>query len=511
MEDVLTIDVQIKSRIQIQPRDTVINMVTVEGLEEALVNHDRFAPHHCRMLERAKHSGDFTGAAGDYLIRYPDDGSENIHIFLGLGSRKTMDSRTVQSAGAVLARKMSKRTVHSALLDLALPVKPDPRRIIKPFLEGIGIGAYTFTKYFKDRKPFPLGRMTLVISDDMSRDEVYDAVTDAAHNIQASNISRHLTTEAANFKTPAKFEALVLENLEGSGLNVRILQADDLEREKLHMIQAVGQAGSDPPRMLIIEHIRDDRPFCLGIVGKAVTFDSGGLMLKARESLPHMRDDMAGAGAVIGAVSALKWLDLDYNVVAAIPVAENLVDSKAYRPADVILTRWGKSVEIVNTDCEGRLLLADAFMYLQDTCSLNAMLDVATLTGAAYRALGNRVAAYFTNDERLDALIRETQIRSREKFWRLPLEHDYLELIRSDLADVSNEGGDPKTISAALFLELFIRENLPWLHLDIGGILTPDRNDPLYGPNAFGSGVPVVSLIEFLRLLNRKLPEFQTD
>ncbi|MBN1296254.1 hypothetical protein JXA80_05705 [bacterium] len=502
VEDSLWIDIVYGRDLTITEKDTIINIVTHEGLQEALVRHDRFAPHHEAVLNRALDLGSFRGNAGDVLLDIPDTCGRHVHLYIGLGSRKELNPRAYQNAGANMARRLSNMNIHSVVLDLAVPQGLDPYDSIKPFVEGVAIGSYTFSKYFRKREPFPLGKMTVVIPDYMDERAARQAMTHAADNIHASNLARHLTNEASNNKTPALFETMVLENLTDTCLSVRTLHEAELELEKLNLLRAVGQAGSDTPRLMIIEDFKPERTFNLGIIGKAITFDAGGLMLKSPESLPHMRDDVAGAAAVIGAMSVIRDLNLDYNIVCAIPIAENMLDSKAYRPADVFSTRWDISVEVTNTDSEGRLILADAMMYLQDHYDLNLMLDVATLTGAVSRALGNQLAGYFTNDERLVRLLADSQQRSREKFWRLPLEQSYRKLLRSSFADIKNEGGEPKAITAALFLETFVKKQMPWLHIDIGSMIAPSPDDPLYGNPDYTTGIPAMTLIEFFRLVD---------
>lgn len=508
VEDKLIIEIVYKKELTVGEQDTIVNIMTRDGLDEALSNHDRFAPHHEMVLTRAREMGLFDGRMGDIFLDIPDSCGQHVHLYVGLGLRKELNPRTYQNAGAILARRVAKLNIHSMILDLAVPKNLDPAASIKPFIEGIAIGSYTFSKYFKERQPFPLGNLTIVIPEYMPMDAARKAMSDAAVNIQASNISRHLTNEASNNKTPALFESLIYENLTDTCLTLHTMQEPELRKEKLNLLRAVGQAGSDTPRMLILEDIRLDRPFCLGIVGKAITFDAGGLMLKAPESLPFMRDDVAGAASVIGAMSVIRNLDLDYNIVCAIPIAENMLDSKAYRPADVFETRWDISVEVTNTDSEGRLIMADAFMYLQDKYKIDLLMDVASLTGAVGRALGNQVSGYFTNDDRTRTLIETAQVHSREKFWQLPLEQAYRNRLASSLADIRNEGGEPKGITAALFLETFVKKNLPWIHIDLGGVIFPAADDPLYGNPAFTTGIPAMTLIEFFRLLNRSLNQF---
>jgi leucyl aminopeptidase len=507
-DDRLLIDIVHKKDLKISTRDTIVNMVTREGLGEALELKDRFSVCQLNMLAHARTLGTFNGNSDHILLHIPDDNDSHVHVFVGLGSRKNLNSRVFRNAGAGLAGRVAKLNINSMVLDLSLRANLEPFSSIKPFVEGIAIGSYTFSKYFREKKPFPLGKLTVVVPDYMNRDDARKSMTDAALNVQASNISRHLTNESSNNKTPELFEALIYENLVGANLDLHTMLDDELQNEKLNLLRAVGQAGSARPRMLVMEDIRLDRSFCLGIVGKAVTFDAGGLMLKSPESLPYMRDDVAGAASVIGLMSVLRDLNLDFNVVCAIPIAENMLDAKAYRPADVFDTRWNLSVEVTNTDSEGRLIMADAFMYLQDTYQLNALIDVATLTGAVARALGNKMSGFFTTDDRMRILLDQAQTRSCEKFWQLPLEQSYRSLLKSAFADVKNEGGEPKAVSAALFLETFVKNDLPWLHLDLGSVISPGMDDPLYGNPEYTTGIPAITLVEFLRLLNKNLNLF---
>ncbi len=507
-EESLQIVVQYKEETTPESSETVVNILTQEGLDESLTGRTRFAAEQLTVLERARELNDFTGGQGDILMSYPPRPGESLNIYLGLGHRDSLNARSFQNVAAKLSKKIAKLNLQAVTLDLSQPSGLDPFTTIKPFLEGIAIGAYTFSKYFSDKSPFPLGKLTIVIPDYMDKVKTRIAIHDAAHNLMASNIARHLTNEASNHKTPNKFEQLIRTLLNQTHHRMYTLDYEELGKENLNLIRAVGQAGSDLPKLLIIEDIKPNRTFTLGIVGKAVTFDAGGLMIKSSADLPHMREDVAGAAAVVGAMSVLESLKLDYNIVAAIPIAENLIDSHSYRPADVCFTRRGLTVEINNTDAEGRLLLADAFLYMQDKYKLNAIMDVATLTGAITRALGNRMAGFFTNNEDLAELLTGAYSKSLEKFWRMPLEHAYSPMLKSNFADIRNDPGEPKAITAALFLECFIHHDLPWLHLDVGSIVNPSINDPLYGNYEFATGIPSLTLIEFFRMLNQHLERF---
>ena len=506
--NVMEIGIFRKTEFNIESGDIITDIMTEEGLSQALSDSSDYTDHVLTILQHAFRINEFRGRLGDFLIVYPNSVNDYTHMFLGLGSRSELSSRRFQDAGGLLAKRLANLDLASTILDLSTTENIDPYETIKPFVEGIAIGAYSFSKYYSKRKQFPLGSMRIVIADSFDQILTESAIQDASYNVKASNTARLLTDEASNHKTPARFEQLIRDILTHHNYNIRVLNQEELIKEKLLLLNAVGKAGSDPPRLMIIERRIPENQFTLGMVGKAVTFDSGGLMIKSHDQMPYMREDVGGAAALIGALSVMNELDLNYNVVAAIPIAENLIDSNSYRPSDVLVTRSGISVEINNTDAEGRLLLADSFTYLQDQYQLNALLDVATLTGAISRALGNKIAGYFTNHPGLDDLFMAANYLSREKFWKMPLEMSYNSCLKSKFADIRNDGGEPKAITAALFLNHFIEKSLPWIHLDVGSIVTPSIDDPLYGGTNFATGIPSLTLIELLRMLKHNIHLF---
>lgn len=495
-------DIKILKENEYIPKEDciIINIITKDRLMEILEHKKKYSKTIISMLQKAFDIREFTGEVGEAIILYPDNVS-NIHFFIGLGDRDSLNPRTFQNCGAILAKKFSNFHVKEAFLDLSTNENIDPFFTIKAFLEGIAIGAYTFSKYFTKKTPFPLGKMSIIIHKSVNSDETRTAIEDASINISASNIARYLTNEAANNKTPDKFEKIIRKHFNDEKYNIKVLDHNDLKKENLNLISAVGQAGSELPKLCIIEYITDKNKPILGMVGKAVTFDSGGLMIKAKGDLPHMREDVGGAAALIGALSVLHRLDLNYNIVGAIPIAENLIDSRSFRPSDIIITRNNISVEITNTDAEGRLMIADSFLYLQNYYNLSAIIDIATLTGAITRALGKKIAGYFTNSPYIKDLFSQAYHRSLEKFWQMPLEQEYMHNLKSQFADIKNDGGEPKAISAAMFLSYFIKNRLPWLHLDVGSCIVPGSNDILYGSHDYANGIPAITLIELFRIL----------
>lgn len=489
-----------------EKNNMIINIITEDRLDEVLENNFKYPAELLSMLKKARNISEFTGNLGDIIILYPSastSSGDKIYMFAGLGKRDKLTPRVFQNCGAIISKRFSNFHVCEAVLDLSANTHIDPLCTIKPLLEGIAIGAYTFSKYFTKKTPFPLGKMHIIIHESIDKESAQESVREASINISASNIARHLTNEASNNKTPDKFANLIHEIIKHPVFNIKTLDYDTLKDEGLNLLCAVGQAGSELPKLCIIEYIKDDSLPFIGIVGKAVTFDSGGLMIKSKDSLPHMREDVGGAASLIGVMSVVPKLDLNFNIIAAVPIAENLIDSNSYRPSDIIVTKGNISVEISNTDAEGRLMLADSFLYLQEYYKLSAIIDIATLTGAITRALGKKIAGFFTNNIYFEEVFKRAYERSLEKFWQMPLEEEYMHDLKSPFADIKNDGGSgPKAICAAIFLSFFIKNNLPWLHLDVGSSISPGSNDILYGCHDYANGMPSITIIELFRIIN---------
>jgi leucyl aminopeptidase len=281
------------------------------------------------------------------------------------------------------------------------------------------------------------------------------------------------------------------------GLEVTVLGPGEMEAEGMGAILAVAQGSEQEPRLIVLEHRggREGDPPLL-LVGKGLTFDAGGISIKPASGMEDMKYDMSGGAAVFGALYAVAELGLPINVVGIVPSSENLLSGRAVKPGDVVRTREGKTVEILNTDAEGRLILADALSYAQ-TFRPAAMVDCATLTGACVVALGNHASGILGTDEELIQELREAGDRSGERCWPLPLWKEYREQLDSTVADLKNVGGRPAgTITAAAFLKEFVGE-VPWAHLDIAG--TAYGEGKLSYQRKGGFGVPTRLLVEWVR------------
>jgi leucyl aminopeptidase len=260
---------------------------------------------------------------------------------------------------------------------------------------------------------------------------------------------------------------------------------------KMGAMVAVGRGSETPARLIVLEH-RGRRPTSRPIVliGKALTTDTGGYSIKLNDTIPDMKYDKCGGMAVLAAMVAAARLKIAPRVVGLIAAAENMIDRQAYRPGDILTAMNGKTIEVISTDAEGRLVLADAMCYAQRFFSPRAMIDLATLTGACMIALGNHAAGLFSNDDRLAAALTAAGEATGDRVWRLPLWPAYRKQIKGDDADIKNTGGRPGgAITAAMFLKEFVADDVPWAHLDIAGVANSDKDDPICPKGATGFGV----------------------
>jgi len=309
----------------------------------------------------------------------------------------------------------------------------------------------------------------------------------------ATNFARTLVNEPGNVLTPARFAERAVAAAPAAGLDVEVIDRETLEKMGMNTLLAVSRGSDEPPKLLILRIAKQKgRPKknapLYAFVGKGVTFDSGGISLKPGEKMEEMKADMAGAAAVLGALLALAELGATERVIGLIPLVENLPSGKATRPGDVVKSYLGKTVEIINTDAEGRLTLADALAYAR-TLGANRLIDIATLTGACVIALGSVNAGMMGTDQKLMDLMRRNCGTTGEKLWQLPIDREYRKLLDSDIADMKNVGPRYGGASiAAKFLQEFVEET-PWVHLDIAGMDLENEGRPFAAKGATGFGV----------------------
>ncbi len=417
-------------------------------------------------------------------------------LLVGLGARGEVTPERVRQAAALAVKSLSGAKVTSAvsLLHRAAPVAG----LLEASLEGFYLGAYRYDRYkSKEREESRVEEVTALFAEP---DEVtlFSPVAAAVKSrCDAVRMARDLVTAPGNVATPSFLADKALEIGGAYGISCSVLRQEELAHLGMGALLAVGQGSHNPPCMVVMEYRgagESSRPVAL--VGKGITFDTGGISLKPGANMELMKHDMAGAAAVLGALQAAASLKLPMNLVGIVPLAENMPDGKAYKPGDLITTLSGQTVEINNTDAEGRLILCDALTYVQRFDPV-AIIDLATLTGACVVALGHNATGIMGSDSQLvAALVRAGEVTG-ERLWELPLWDEYGELMKSDIADLKNAGGPSAgTISAGWFLKQFVG-SCPWAHLDIAGTAWEDKGRHYLPKGATGVGVRL--LIAYLQ------------
>ncbi|MCH4167582.1 MAG: leucyl aminopeptidase family protein [Megasphaera sp.] len=396
----------------------------------------------------------------------------------------------------LMAQRLVAAAVAEGVSELAVMV--DTLEMDLPSLvDGLLYRNYDFTYYKTHSKTKTIRNINLITS---SRDikeyntlcYVYSAVYEGIY------AARDLVNMPSNDLTPRKLADNVASMIKGDQITIESINKWNLERRKMGGITAVGKGSMNPPQLVTIAYQGDpDSHDVLGIVGKGVTYDSGGLSLKSHANLEFMKSDMAGAATAIGVIRALMLLKYPVNVLAVLPLVENIPSSMSYRVDDIITMYGGKTVEIKNTDAEGRLILADAVTYAQEK-GATRLIDLATLTGACVTALGTVRSGMLGNDQEWMNRFFEISGNVHEKVWQLPTDKEYEEQLHSDIADMKNTGGsDAGAITAGLFVKQFVKPNVPWIHLDIAGTAFNEKKDKT---GFFGAtGVGIKSILELLR------------
>jgi leucyl aminopeptidase len=468
--------------------DLVVLPVAAAGVRETLRGLG-LAP----AIVRRAQAADFRGRPDDVFVHNGDRGSV---LLVGTGDEPSLDAwRKLGARARREAERQGAKRIAAYLGD-----DLDKPEALTAVAEGFLLAGYRFDRYKRERKTSVVERLVLV-GEHAPKPEVWKhALESAGHVSRLVCAARDIVNEPPSVATPA-FIAKHAERLavETPGLKVEVWSGRRLEREGLAGLLAVARGSHEEPRFIQLRYAPAGARKRVALVGKGITFDSGGLSLKPAKSMETMKYDMAGAATVLSAVAAVARLGLPIAVTAYAPATENLPGERAQKPGDVITFMNGKTAEVLNTDAEGRLILADA-LALAAKAKPDVIVDLATLTGAARVALGASYAAVLGNDQAtIDALIAAGKVVG-ESLWQLPLAKEYREEIRSPIADVKNVGGpEGGTITAALFLEEFVGDS-KWAHLDIAGPAFAERETTLGGKGATAFGVRL--LVEWLRSIS---------
>ena len=450
-------------------------------------------------IQELKREQKFNGEFGKFLIVPTFKNIKASYVILvGAGSRKNFDLDKARRLGASIIRKLKELRVDRTLVDveeLAIGKETEPE-LAQAIVEGILLGGYKFDKYLSKKDDYKLKELQLRVKRKY-KSETEKSVELGKLLAEAQNFTRNLVNEPGNVINPVKL-AEIAENLAKEyGFEIKIYDEEEIEKMGMNAYLSVAKGSANPPRFIHISYKPEKAKNKIALVGKGLTFDSGGLNIKPGDYMRWMKMDKAGACAVLGVFKALGELKPDVEVHGIIAAAENMPDGKSYRPDDIIKAKNGVSIEIGNTDAEGRLTLADALCYASEL-KPDKIIDMATLTGACIVALGEYTAGVMGNNQRLINKILEVSQKTGEWMWQLPFNDMLREDIKPKNADVYNIGKSRYggAITAGLFLEKFVDKNIPWVHIDIAG---PAHTTKGWYYHPFGAtGFPVRTITTFL-------------
>lgn len=453
-----------------------VKFIVDDGLlKKSLMNIEKI--FNCHLTELQKNN--FVSKDVDEIRISKPSGKPDEIILKKLKPKDHFDSDFFRNYLSSLIEKISSEEIKS--LHITIPsfnifrkYFQDEEYYYQTFVEGIYLGNYEFTKYKSDKKPLkPLN--VYLYADNLKK--LKAAISTGNTLMRALSFTRDLQNEPSNELTPDKLAKIISSEAKKTGIKVKVFDDKEISKRKMGGLLAVGKGSVNKPRFIVLEYKpsvksskgKKRKLKTVALVGKGMTFDSGGISLKPSKSMGEMKNDMAGASVVAGTLIAAAGNKLPIHLFGIIPTAENMPSGEAFKPGDIIRTASGKTIEIEDTDAEGRVILADALDYASKL-KPDQIIDLATLTGACVVALGDFVAGVFTKNDEMAERLYNSGMKTYDRLWRLPLWDDYNKLIESSVADVKNLGQRwGGAITAAKFLEHFVDKKIPWAHLDIAG------------------------------------------
>ena len=451
------------------------------------------------LLGKLAKSGELTGKTLEFTLIHAPSGLKAARLLLvGAGKKEQFNSATLRKVAGAALRYLKLRSVKNlALLVCQAQVTEEAAQAI---VEGVLTADFESDKYKTDKKNDKrIESVSIAGYADAERGAGEKGLAKGRIIADSQNFARDLINEPSNKMTPTILAQKAEVMARAAGLSVEILDEKRIAELKMGALLSVAQGSVEPPRMMVITYnpptAKPGAPV-IGLIGKAVTFDTGGISIKPADGMEKMKYDMAGGATMIGAMRAIALLKPRVKVIGIVCATENMPSGKAQKPGDVQIAMSGKSIEIINTDAEGRLVLADGLYYARQL-GCTHLVDAATLTGAVVVALGYANAGVFANDEDMYNRFKAANSKAGEKMWRLPLDEEYKEQIRSSIADIMNTGGRwGGAITAAMFLKEFA-EDTPWIHLDIAGTAWMEDQKPWIAKGP--SGIALRSLVEFVK------------
>ena len=440
-------------------------------------------------------SGELSGKPFETNLMHKPSGlkAKRLLLLSGGGAKKFASYDLRRLAGAAV-RTLKSRGIRSFAFVTPSGIAAD--EAVRAIVEGAHVGNFDPDYYRSDRKDQKIDNLTIVASGDKGALE--KAASESQVIGESQNFTRDLVNEPSNLMTPTILAERAKKMCSEVGLKCEVFGADKIKEMKMGAFWSVAQGSDEPPALIVMKYEPAGAPEkpVLGLVGKGITFDTGGISIKPADGMEKMKYDMAGGATMIGAMRAIALLKPKVKVIGIVCATENMPSGKAQKPGDVQIAMSGKSIEIINTDAEGRLVLADGLHYAKQL-GCTHLVDAATLTGAVVVALGFNNAGIFANDDEMYNRLHTANDKAGEKMWRLPLDDEYKEQIRSSIADIMNTGGRwGGAITAAMFLKEFA-EDTPWIHLDIAGTAWMEDQKPWIAKGP--SGIALRSLVEFVK------------
>lgn len=440
--------------------------------------------------------GMFEGKSKELYTLVTNEEVVQYTLLIGLGKEAELTQEVVRNAVAKGARRVRELKLDAANIELVKSSILSETQMVEAITDAICLGLYAFDKYKTDKQE--TSELKFSIEEVVEVEAANRCVQEREHIAAGINMARDIINEPSNVLYPETLANIITECGKTCGFEVEVLEGEALEKLGMDAMLTVGNGSVNKPRLIVMRHMNAGDEEIFGLVGKGLTCDTGGYSLKHTDSMYYQKTDMSGAASVLGTMMALAQNNIKKNVIGVIPACENVVSGCSYKVGDVLTTMAGKTVQVLNTDAEGRLALADAITYIIREEKVGKLLDLATLTGVAGVTFGNVYTAAISNDDTFyNAFLKAAEV-AEEKFWRLPTDVRYREWINSDVADIKNTGAaGGGTITAAMFLQEFVEEH-PWIHLDIAATACVDpavRDYEFRG----GTGVAIRTLYELIK------------
>lgn len=426
------------------------------------------------------------------------DGEVKYLILVSLGDETKRQNFEIEEIGGKILSNCLTHKIKSVGIRISLNIgQYDPATFACLIASGFLRGSYKFDKYKTkqtDIEKFMVDHLEISLDNSFEAIELFNEKKSLA---EAISFARDIINEPANIKTPQTYSERILEYLEPLDVKVTIIGEREMKNLRMGALLGVGQGSQNESKLVVMEYNGgNEKQPPIALVGKGVTFDSGGISLKPSANMGEMKYDMAGSASVVGGLLALAGRQAKANIVGVVGLVENMPSGNAQRPGDIVTTMSTKTVEVLDTDAEGRLVLADAIWYVQEKFNPQCVIDLATLTGAIVTALGTTYAGCFSNNDKLANQLIDTGNKVNEKLWRMPMHKDFKEMIKSETADIANistVGRGANSSTAAHFIEHFVKDGMAWAHLDIAGVAYTKAGKNTGCKGAVGFGISLLN------------------